>query len=150
MTKIRVQKSGFTLVEVMVSVIMLTIVSVGAGGALVYARRAMENGNQKMIAVHLIETEIVKCMMIGAENLEVTSTTPPSPSTPPGPTTPELNNGWIQRIVDEPDPGNSNWKSVVVKAGWDDIGRPSRVCTNAGTTQCDNFREAMMFLSQGG
>ena len=136
-TEIRSQKSGFTLVEVVVSILILTIVAMGAGGAFVYTRRSMETGNQKIIAAHLIEAKIISCVDKGAKALAAATTTY---------ATPELRNGLIERTITAPD-GTDNWKKVLIKVGWDDISAPAVVHTSI--SQCAYSRQAVVFLSQG-
>jgi prepilin-type N-terminal cleavage/methylation domain-containing protein len=137
-TKIWIRRSGFTLMEAIVSMVVLTIVAMGAGGGFVYARRAMETGNQKIIAAHLIEARIADCMAKGAKSLAVAVTTT---------TTPELRNGLIARTVAAPETGNDGWKRVTIKVGWDNLSAAVSTDTDISTRQY--FREAVVFISQG-
>ena len=139
MTDPRRTALGFSLVEVLVSLVILTVLATGLLGTLVYARRSMESGNQKMIAANLLQKKIEELRIQGAKTLLVTTT-------PEVVATEELHNGLIEWAISRPETTNENWKEVRVAAGWDSMVKP--VESHASVQDCEFSKTVLVFLSQ--
>ncbi len=132
--------SGFSLVEVIITLVILSILATGVLGTLFYGKRAMESGQQKMIAAHLLESKIALFRSKGAKALSPTL----APQTY---AEEELHNGLISWEILAPEEGNEYWKEAKISVGWDS--RASAPVVHDTVSQCQWSRTIVAFFSEG-
>lgn len=102
--------SGFSMLEILAALVVLTIVAVGILGVMTYAKRSSAMMQQKMVAIHLIDKmladikkEDARSLSVGVEDVKAV---------------PELRHGGMIRTVEslESDP---NLKQVTIQIAWD-------------------------------
>ncbi len=94
--------SGFTLIEVVISMLIISTLAVGALGTVFYARRSAGTAQQKMIAMHLLEKKL--------SDIKTSTAVPAVGTGTPEDVSSELNHGVLQIVVDnqvEDVPGSS-------------------------------------------
>lgn len=133
---------GFSLLEILVSIVILTVLATGFLGTAVYARKKMETGNQRMIAASLLQKKITEFRIQGAENLAVVTNASERAE--------ELYNGVLVWTISMPEAGNENWKEVVLTAGWDSMMKDEVAAPQVPSPGTREFsKTVVVFLSQG-
>ncbi len=135
------KNSGFTLVEIVVSLVVILGIAVGGLAAVFHSRQSAVVTQQKMVAYHLAEKKIVELKKQGAKNVAVTAT-PVALSLSEN----DIHNGVIELTVSQPDAANDCWKFVKVTVGWDYPWKAEQVHTKIA--DCSKKIELSTFLFQ--
>ncbi|OGW79401.1 MAG: hypothetical protein A3G33_03415 [Omnitrophica bacterium RIFCSPLOWO2_12_FULL_44_17] len=116
-------KSGFSLVEVIISMMVIAIVALGAFAAMNYSKKSSKDAEEKMIAVSIVERKLNEFRTLNVLDLNVyndfQNTVTLDTNTINGDISSFLNNGLIQDRIVQPNPPNDPaYKEVTVQVTW--------------------------------
>lgn len=138
---------GFTLLESMIGMILLTVIALGTASAMLQSRAGTSGTRDTMIAAGLIEKKFAELKTKGARSLSVT--TVPGISQLFNTTTGGkdiLPNGVMSVEISQPETNRADWKRATVAVGWD---RPTKGrIQHATVSECDKQLTMETFFFQ--
>jgi len=116
--------SGFTLVEVIVSMVLISVLAAGIFVTISQNKRVSMRLQQKAIAAALVDQRMNELKRFGARDLTVTG--PPASGANAACISSdcvqisELANGFRNTAITSPEPGNERIKEALVRVDWTD------------------------------
>lgn len=140
--KIRTQKTGFSLMEIVVALTVITVIAMVFLGSSAHAKRVSAMAQQKMVAVQLIDKKFSLIKVDNGKTLVLGSTSEPIL---------ELRNGVMILDVTRAQPDNvDDLKQVVATVKWDFPWRDQTGrCDAAGDQTCDRQESAVTIFYTG-
>ncbi len=126
---------GFTMLEIIVAVVIITSVAIGVMGAILHTRRSSNMMQQRMMAVQLINQKLTDLKsqsgkLVSQDNVLITDSDAIR----------FLKNSRMSIVITQLDPVDSMLKKAVVTIGWDyPWTQKTQTCEleSVGETRCD-------------
>ena len=117
-------KTGFTLLELLMAVVVINLVALGIFATLWFSKRISTTGGEREIAMSIVEAKMNALKQTGAKNLVVTGPRQSGAAASCISSTCEavagLSQGVVSTVITAPEEGNDQVKEAKVQVNWVD------------------------------
>lgn len=140
---------GFTMLEVMVSVVIISAVALGVMGTVLYTKRASSITQQRMIAIQLIDKKLNEVKSDGTRALVLNAAGSVFPEIKDPESKKFLRNISMQIAVTALKPSDPTLKKIVATVGWDypwTTKTSAQACNLENSVTCDKQESVVTLL----